>query len=88
MNCKPGDLAFIVNSLEGKSIGKIVRCINMVGLVDWDGVFKDYGWETDTELERYGPPSTLVPDSWMRPIRDNDGQDESLTWVKKTEKVC
>jgi hypothetical protein len=83
MNCKQGDLAVIVKVLNPKNsqiIGKIVRCIEPV--VSWDNIA---GWAVD-------PPLSFaigVADENLRPIRDNDGEDETLQWspvpTKETE---
>lgn len=82
MNCKPGDLAIVVMSLAGNE-GKIVRCIRLVpGGKRW----KEFGlcdtWETDTMLPNIaGYENNLMRDAQLRPIRDNDGEDETLQWA-------
>lgn len=40
------------------------------------------GSKRTTRLARYG----CINDKWLRPIRDNDGQDEALTWAGKPVK--
>lgn len=84
MNCKPGDLAIVIRSARGKTIGKIVRCIRLsrhYGLRQPDGSII-YGpvWETDTK--GVSVDHTLRLDACLRPIRDpgDDATDESLLW--------
>jgi hypothetical protein len=92
MNCKPGDLAVIVRSAAGNE-GKIVHCVRLAG----EKVF------LDSNLNRVGPficwevspPMICVlgnvqqffADEFLRPIRDNDGTDETLTWAPKREGI-
>lgn len=80
MRCKQGDLAFVVS---GKDAGAVVKCLQMIGEV---GQEKDV-WETDKALAWNFGDFFMCPDSILRPIRDNDGQDEMLRIVGKPEKV-
>lgn len=88
MNCKEGDLAIVVKSYAGNE-GKIVRCVRYIGVVDgWRG--DDY-WVVDSILTtNTGLHGPYAPDSFLRPIRDQDGPDETLTWkdVPKEVKAC
>lgn len=73
MNCKQGDLAVVAKATWHDVVphlGRIVRCVR---LVDMDG------WQTEPELE----PGRTVYDGALRPIRDNPGEDETLTWAGK-----
>lgn len=85
MNCKPGDLAVIVKSYAGNE-GKIVRCLeprpNHKFLDLRDGTFFiAFGWLLDTEIKgRYGRTATVAADFQLRPLRNSDGADETLTW--------
>ena len=108
MNCKPGDLAVIVDSHKNNpdSAGAICEVVCSVSFGDvtlpngtpsyysrtepgwviklhskvmvkwWDGVMRRAEY-------------ACCPDSKLRPIRDNPGQDETLTWldVPSTDKV-
>lgn len=82
MNCKQGDLAVIVRSYAGNE-GKIVRCLRLLkGAVQRapDGSLHcGDAWEVDCLLKgcrgKYG---RIIMDEQMRPIRDNDGEDEML----------
>lgn len=77
MNCKPGDLAVIVRTRDPagrKYIGKVVTCVRIV---------EECYWDVDPALPRY----VMVNDWCLRPIRDQDGDDETITWAGKPEKV-
>lgn len=89
MNCKPGDLAMIVNSANGVSLGKLVRCIRLSefpGLCNPDGTI-DIGpvWETDHMGFdcHFSAVHNLWMDKDLRPIRDpgDDARDETLDWL-------
>ncbi len=89
MNCKPGDLAVIVRSAEGQSIGQIVDCIAL------DGKHSEFGpvWRVRANsrglVTIHGTLAAVchVPDAWLRPIRDQDGPDEATQWVGKPATV-
>lgn len=86
MNCKQGDLAIFVKSAAGNE-GKIVQCVEYAGkraLHFPDGKIE----EVDCWIVEPRPPGwrgrthdAFTPDDFLRPIRDNDGQDETLTWA-------
>lgn len=85
MNCKKGDMAIVVKSVCGNE-GKIVTCLELIDDIQWikgdlpDGV--EPGWIIDTELIAYdGSKSNFIKDSALRPIRDQPGEDETLTWA-------
>mgnify|MGYP006921370785 CR=1 FL=1 len=91
MNCKPGDLAVIVRS-QGNNAGRIVQCVRLhiSQAHDVDGVpllltASGPRWVIDRPL-----PGNLqtVPDAILRPLRDSDGEDETLTWAGKPESVA
>lgn len=76
MNCKPGDLAVVVGAFNNtKFIGCIVRCKKSFFNVKRG----EYGWQVDRNLGGY----VGIADKHLKPIRDNDGEDESLTWAGK-----
>ena len=92
MNCKPGDLAVIVRSDFPASIGCLCLVLKS-NEIDHEGMWCwavrasnkiewEYGFKT-VVLNRHG----FVPDAWLRPIRDNDGEDEMLRIVGKPEGV-
>ena len=39
-------------------------------------------------ISTHGTLINIVPDSFLRPIRDNPGDDETLTWAGKPEHVA
>jgi hypothetical protein len=91
MNCKPGDLAVIVKSSAGNE-GKILRVLRLaVGVRVFLPNFQISNspvWETDTMLVGcFGGVGNTIEDELLRPIRDNDGEDETLTWAGKPESV-
>lgn len=75
---EPGDLAIIIRSMTGKSVGKIVTCISM------DGVDENYGrmWLVET-----GHPMKVVggdvmraahmPEDWLKKIPKDPLPDEA-----------
>ena len=79
MNCKQGDLA-VVAKLTNQNLlphmGRIVRCVRISRR-------DDRCWVTEPELQ----PGAAVYDGCLRPIRDSDGEDETLTWAGKPEAV-
>ncbi len=85
MRCKVGDLAIVVKSLAGNE-GKIVRCVQYIGVVKWKVIGMDDTWLLDQPLKNiHGHSGFDMPDSFLRPIRDNPGQDETLQWAPHKE---
>lgn len=86
MNCRPGDLAVIVRATRIENLGKIVRCIRLHTdpLRDADGMRwrmaqAEPRWVIDPPIRNTeGVRMLTAPDSALRPIRDNDGTDETL----------
>ena len=79
LNCKQGDLAVIVRSHAGNE-GKIVHCLRLV--LNERHLFPGPRWLIDRAV----PHSTLgttrtVADCALRPLRDNNGEDEVLRLV-------
>lgn len=83
MNCKPGDLAVVVRSEAGNE-GKIVRVIRFIGFGER---FADDCWHVEPALRGTHRMHNDVSDSRLRPIRDNDGEDEMLRIVGKPQEV-
>jgi hypothetical protein len=97
MNCKPGDMAYIVRSSCGNE-GRVVEIVNAVVLE----IPGDLGFEGCGHLWRCRSKSPLLqtfglirpgedfafPDAWLRPIRDpgDDATDESLLWLPSPTK--
>ena len=86
LNCKKGDLAVIVNSAAGNE-GKIVRCLDYIGLCEWDhidGVRLNETWRIDQKLPPFdGFDDDTIEDHRLRPLRDSEGEDEVLRLVGK-----
>ncbi len=84
MNCKQGDLAMIVYSkCSPELIGSIVRCVRFE-----PGPTGKPAWRIDRKLhsgKQVRPGLTVEGDWWedstLRPIRDQPGEDETLTWA-------
>ena len=85
LNCKPGDLAIVVS---GAAVGAIVRCVERFDGPWFDGSF-EAGWMIDRVLPTlvFGSNCFRV-DRALRPIRDNDGEDETLQWLEVPRKVA
>ena len=80
MNCKQGDLAVIVRSYVGNE-GKIVECqrVEAHHHVYPGGVFVKLCWFIGRPLLGWRDTQTFfVPDEFLRPLRDTDGEDEML----------
>jgi hypothetical protein len=87
MNCKPGDLAVVLRSICGNE-GKIVRCVRFVGTkpIQFPEGTRLVGnlWEIDPPLPGFdGLLALYATDGDLKPIRDNDGEDETLSWKEK-----
>jgi hypothetical protein len=88
MNCKPGDLAVLVRSMSGNE-GRIVRCVRYLGVIPYVVGPDAASWEIDPPIPSLqGGTTDTAPDDWLRPIRDNDGDDETLQWAGKPEEVA
>lgn len=78
MNCKPGDLAV--------NVGGLPHCRGRIYVVlrPYDGhVFRrENAWWCDWRGQE-----VHVCDEHLRPIRDQDGEDETLSWAGKPEQV-
>jgi hypothetical protein len=91
MNCKPGDLAMIVGGVQ-ENLGRLVRVIGPVDV---------WGWEVEAlqPLTVYtSPPGAAVgilgagghagvSDHILRPLRDQDGDDQTFTWAGKPSHI-
>lgn len=73
----------MVRSMAGNE-GKIVTCVS----IEYNPYTIEFGtvWIIDRFLPNIlGGKSRWVPDAWLRPIRDNPGQDETLEWKEVPE---
>lgn len=88
MRCKVGDLAIIVRADRGQQfmLGLLVEVLR----ADMPGA-----WHVKLQREVTNPYNGFVSqfaharDDYLRPIRDNPGDDETLVWapLKETESV-
>ena len=90
MNCKPGDMAVIVETLDGSGIGSVVTVMSrddrhVSGLPSW---VVHCPWEQSVinffSGEKYTAKYFVIPDAWLRPIRPpetpvTETRDEELT---------
>ena len=83
LNCKPGDMAILVSSSTApQHIGKIVKCTS---LFDISG--KAF-WVIEQALENpSGIDYWAIADDRLKPIRPDEGDDETLNWAGKPEEV-
>lgn len=81
LNCRPGDLAVVVKTLNGEQVGRVVRCVTVVGDVFFTSGLRATAWVTNPPLIGTTGMATVCPDPWLRPIRDQPGEDETLTWA-------
>lgn len=88
MNCKPGDLAVIVQSHDPRNIGKLVNVLRPYDSRSW--------WITCTSVlhRLYSdcPPGAecATYDAYLRPIRDpgDDAVDEMLQRIGSPSEVA
>lgn len=73
MNCVKGDLAVIISSLRGDQVGKLVVVKDFILLKSGSP-----GWITQCNVFCF--------DKNLRPIRDQPGEDETLTWASVPQK--
>lgn len=97
MNCKQGDLAIVVKSNYGNE-GKIVRCVRIHDSETHDAnglkIINPSGmrWVIDPPIQTINNKGNkcnlfTFSDGWLRPLRDNEGEDETLTWAGKPSTV-
>ncbi len=79
MNCKPGDLAVIIRAEPGDGwLGRIVTVLHL-----YEGPSLSPAWVCD----QVPPGFRAIKDSALRPIRDNDGEDEMLRIAGKPREI-
>lgn len=90
MNCKPGDLAVTVFAPDNTphkhasgNIGRIVEVLRYVGVHHFPAPDVWLCRSRTPLIDARGTPwegEVLIRDANLRPIRDNNGEDETLTW--------
>jgi hypothetical protein len=88
MNCKPGDLAICFKGYHPDDmalVGQIFKVVSIYGT----NVLGQPCWVYEGEIRKdaSGRDILAVCDETLRPIRDNDGEDETLTWAGKPERI-
>lgn len=92
-NCKAGDLAVVVNASDCEANrGRIIRVTKLAELPGLFGlaamVQGRVFWEFEGNLVcSDGDRADMVDDSVLKPIRDNPGADETMTWAGKPKKT-
>ena len=81
MRCKVGDICVMVQSQLPRNIGALFRILDRhrCRLNEWR---TEALCDVVTNLgHRSAGSITWEPDACLRPLRDNDGDDETLTWA-------
>ena len=72
LNCKPGDLAVVIRGNPESNLGKVVQVVDVNAF--WTVHFGEWMWNVaDDDIS--------FSDVCLRPIRDQPGADETLTWA-------
>lgn len=75
--CKKGDIAIVIRCNNDPSqVGRVVECKELVFHPFYDLL----GWVVNDE-------DLVFADEVLRPIRDNDGRDETLSWKDVPKEV-
>ena len=83
MNCKPGDMAYIVGCRNAPQLnGLMVHVVRQVSEDSWQCA----GHEIERNAAMWGIPCHIF-DRYLRPIRDSDGTDETLVYAGKPQPV-
>ena len=84
MNCKEGDLAIVVRA-QGVAAHLLGRLITVKKITS--GMQIGVYWTYEPAMYVGYEIVTKIHDSALRPIRDNPGKDETLTWCPRKESV-
>lgn len=88
MRCKAGDLAYFAHSTSG-NYGLVVQCLRLATQSELDEAWfvdsKGPVWVIDRKVRTSNRLSVgsaaLARDMNLRPIRDQPGTDETLSWA-------
>ena len=94
LNCRPNQLAVKVKADPGDEIpiGAIVRCIGVMHEVMLNintGEMVEGDWNVEFRGSSVKPGTNylwICSDAYLRPIRDTDGEDETLSWLPSPTK--
>jgi hypothetical protein len=85
MKCSLGDLAEIVKSVDGLSVGKIVQCVQFAGHHSKHGPVWKVRSKSTLVTEYGGVGSEAhVPDDWLRPIKPPENKKSTKTTKDKS----
>lgn len=94
MNCKKGDLAIIVSGSIPQNIGLIIRCDELVcglwwkpGAPAWRVTDRAMWAVMNDGSIKFCQPPLRCYDEHLRPIRDDDGEDEVLRIAGKPKEL-
>lgn len=93
MNVKQGDLAILIKSTTGASVGAICEVVEWRGRREWpDGRVIEHAWNvrfanpilvfllgTDGKMHPHRQREAVVDDSWLKPISGLDDDDSIET---------
>jgi hypothetical protein len=86
MNCKPGDLAVVIRARHDGDVALLGAIVKLTSFGGYEG--GDAFWHYEGTLYDSGRwPVKLIADRALRPIRPDDGEDETLTWAGKPESI-
>jgi hypothetical protein len=95
MNCKPGDIAIVISSGEWTGINKrILTELLGIPVRVTESYIRDSKtlWRMESDIDLYigERKHTVVgiADQVLKPLRDNDGEDEIIALVGKPETVA
>ena len=95
MNCKQSDIAIVVKGYN--NLSKVLTCIRLVPMIEVQVALACKGlapkcsegnyWEVDVPIMWsdgvMNESVNYIADSFLRPIRDSDGEDELLVLLGK-----
>lgn len=85
MNCKPNDMAVVVGSCDLTGNHLIGRVFTLTTSYVLDGY--SYWHYDGVKVQTPWGQLNALWDGALRPIRDEPGQDESLTWAGLPQEV-
>lgn len=90
LNCKQGDLAVIVRSIVNpETVGMIVQCVKYEPSPIAGPAWKiDRAVAPNVQIGVFIHVADWIRDANLRPLRYNDGTDETLTWCDVPRKVA
>ena len=80
MNCVKGDLAVVIRS-KCNNEGKIVHCVKYLGERQLVSIKRSNSNVVEPPLKGvFGNYGHNFPDRDLKPLRDSDEEDETLSW--------